>query len=58
MRRLTWQGGRNNSGYRRSRSDARMVHFNDGTKIEVHPAYDFTSDKWSRLPEANKTKIR
>ena len=30
-----------NSGYKQSRSDARMVQCNDGTQIEVNTAYDF-----------------
>ena len=47
-----------NAGYRRSRQDARMVQCHDGTQIEVHPAYDFTSDEWQRLPEAERSRIR
>ena len=35
-----------------------MVHFNDDTQIEVHPSYGFTSDKWYKLPEAEKIIIR
>ena len=49
--------GRNNSGYRQSRSDARMIQCNDGIHIELHPAYDFTPDAWSRQPEAENIRI-
>ena len=47
-----------NAGYRRSRQDARMVQCHDGTQIEAHPVYDFTSDEWQRLPEAERSRIR
>lgn len=47
-----------NSGYKRNRDDARMVQCNDGTQIEVHPSYDFTSKEWYKLPEAEKIRIR
>ena len=49
--------GQGNRGYRRNRSDARMVRCSDGTEIEVHPAYDFTDDEWFRLPEAERSRI-
>ena len=39
------RGGRKNLGYKRSRSGARMVQCNYGTQIEVHTAYDFTTDE-------------
>ena len=39
-----------NSGYKQSRSDARKVQCNNGTQIEVHSAYDFTTDEWFKLP--------
>ena len=35
-----------------------MVQCNNGTKIEVHPAYDFTTDEWFRLQEADSISIR
>ena len=35
-----------------------MVQCNDGTQIEVHPDYDFTSAEWSRLPQAEMIIIR
>ena len=35
-----------------------MVKYNGGMHIEVHPAYDFTTDDWFRLPEAEKIRIR
>ena len=34
-----------------------MVQCNDGTHIEVQPSYDFTSDEWYELPEADKITI-
>ena len=52
------RGGRQNLGYKRYRFDARMVHCNDGTQIEVHLAYDFTTDEWFRIPEAERIRIR
>ena len=45
-------------GYIWSISDARMVNCNNGTQIEVHPAYDFTTDKCFRIPEAERIRIR
>ena len=44
--------------YKQSRSDARMVQYNDGTHIEVHPAYEFTTDEWFRILEAERIRIR
>ena len=35
-----------------------MVHCNNYMQIEVHPDYDFTTDEWFRLPEAEMIKIR
>ena len=35
-----------------------MVQCNDGTHIEVHCAYEFTTDEWFRLPEAERIRIR
>ena len=35
-----------------------MVQCNDGTQIEVHPAYEFTTDECFRLPEAENIRIR
>ena len=35
-----------------------MVQCNDGTQIEVHPAYDFTTDKWFRLSETERIRTR
>ena len=52
------RGGRQNLGYKRPRSNARMVQCNDGTQIEVHPAYDFTTNKWFWLTEAERISIR
>ena len=52
------RGGRKKSGYKRSRSDARMVQCNNDMHIEVHTAYDFTTNKWFRLPEAERIRIR
>ena len=52
------RGGRQNSGYKRSIPDDRMVQCNDGMQIVVHPAYDFTADEWFRLPEAKNIWIR
>ena len=45
-------------GYKRSTPDAIMVQCNNGTQIEVNPAYDFTKDEWFRLPEAEMIRIR
>ena len=47
-----------NSGYKHSRSDAIMVQCNYGMQIEVHPAYDFTTDEWFKLPEEEMIRIR
>ena len=52
------RGGRQKLRYRQSRSDAIMVQCNNGTQIEVHPAYDLTTNKWFRLPEAERIRIR
>ena len=35
-----------------------MVQCNIGMQIEVDPAYDFTTDEWFRLPEAENIRIR
>ena len=35
-----------------------MVQCNDGTQIEVHPAYDFTTDEGFSLTEAERITIR
>ena len=35
-----------------------MIQCNNGTQIEVHPSYDFTTDKWFRLTEAERIRIR
>ena len=35
-----------------------MVQCNNGTQIEVHLAYEFTTDKWFRLTEAERISIR
>ena len=45
-------------GYKRSRYDARMLQCNNGMYIEVNPEYDLTTDKWFRLPEAERISIR
>ena len=45
-------------GYKQYIYDVRTVQCNDGTQIEVHPAYDFTTDEWFRLPEAERIIIR
>ena len=45
-------------GYKRSRSDSRLVQCKDGTQIEVHPAYDFTTNDWFRIPEEESIRIR
>ena len=34
-----------------------MVQCNDGTQIEVHPDYGFTTDEWFMLPEAERIRI-
>ena len=39
------RGGRQNLGYKQSRSDSRMVQCNNVTQIEVRPSYDFTTNQ-------------
>ena len=35
-----------------------MVQCNDGTQIEVHPVYEFTTDEWFMLQEGERIRIR
>jgi len=44
-------GGRGNqNNNKRNRHDARFIVDTQGKRMEVHPAYQFSSDEWSRIP--------
>ena len=50
------QGG-NKFTEKRKRSDAWEVTCDDGSRIEVHPSYSFSSDVWHKIPRDVKDRL-
>ena len=42
---------------KRGRSDAWFVTCNDGTRLEVHPAYSFSDAVWNKIPQETRSRL-
>ena len=49
--------GRGRGGNKTRRTDAWFVQCTDGTKLEVHPSYNFTDEMWGKLPDEVKRDL-
>jgi hypothetical protein len=50
-------GGKGKGNKKRDRSDAYFIRCTDGTRLEVHPAYNFSTDEWNKIPQQEKDKL-
>ena len=59
-RNKTKNGSKNpggNKNNKRKRSDAWEITCDDGTRLEVHPSYSFSSDVWHKIPRDVKDRL-
>mmetsp|Transcript_13016 Transcript_13016/g.24451 ORF Transcript_13016/g.24451 Transcript_13016/m.24451 type:complete len:201 (+) Transcript_13016:1082-1684(+) len=51
-------GTSHHRGNKRNHTDARFIIDTNGSHMEVHPSYDFSSDEWRRIPQEEQKHLR
>ena len=43
--------------YEGDRADAYFIRCTDGSRLEVHPAYNFSTEEWNKIPHKEKERL-
>ena len=49
--------GRRGRGAKRGRHDSWFIHCADGSRLEVHPSYQFSNDQWNKILYSERNKL-